>query len=219
MTTCRHIFHLIGRKPSKYDVFPLHLKVYAPSYGEQGEEDFTKWCDDRRNMLEDADGMVFPGTLEEIVSSPNTHELKDFNWYMDAHQSVYDQNPFWLGKDADVTDDGISLEDRFSDFTQDTPGLSGRKRPRAKRDKSSSYVRHHREYENVANALRTEEQHDYVSEKLSELLRDVMSMDSSRNQSTGNSTKGGTASLNPTVTTGIYRRQKPIMSPSRHRKH
>ena len=56
LVTCRHVFAIINRPPTKVDVFPECHKAYEQFYREDGKEEYTKWVDYRTQLLEGLGG-------------------------------------------------------------------------------------------------------------------------------------------------------------------
>lgn len=57
LITCRHVFAIINREPTQVDLFPECHKAYEIFYGEDGEEEYTSWVNERTEMLEGIGGM------------------------------------------------------------------------------------------------------------------------------------------------------------------
>ena len=56
LVTCRHVFAVTNRTPTKVDVFPECHKAYEEFYGKEGREDYTGWVRERTQLLESLGG-------------------------------------------------------------------------------------------------------------------------------------------------------------------
>ena len=157
------------------------------------------------------------GRLEEIRLS--TERISpSIEWFRESHGQSVDTNPKSNGRNPVCGTSSLDIGSGEIDFSSNnTPAYTVR-------TTGSAYVRHIKEYENIVNAIRTQGQHDFVSEALSKVFQDVMSMDAPRNRSAARAQSDDSteepliASLNPVDTANSYARQKPVNSPSKFRK-
>lgn len=68
LCACRHVYCLLDRAPSAFDVFPEKCKLYEGRYNE--DQDFRKKCDERTTQMEHHQGVITRCTLAEIKLNP-----------------------------------------------------------------------------------------------------------------------------------------------------
>lgn len=90
LVLCRHVFAILNRPPTSFDVFPECQKDYAVWYGDEQQPTFNAHVDKRTKLLEHFGGMIYEGTLDDNIKIDSSELMK---YDDDLFGDTFDNNP------------------------------------------------------------------------------------------------------------------------------